>query len=152
MKTSLAMPIPVLLPAAEEQQVLLFLDDNPVPFARYAPPVKIDLDTTRLVDGPHSLRVVARSSSGVEGIQNISFIVRNGPAITVLGLQNEDIVSDVVPLTVTAYGSERTDSFVMKASETPQIIPAWVWATLLAFVGWGAYYLITSLVMPAPAT
>ena len=148
----LAMPTPALLPAAaaEDQQVLLFLDDNPVPFARYAPPVKIDLDTTRLVDGPHSLRVVARSSSGVEGVQNIAFTVRNGPAITVLGLSNDDIVSDVVPLTVTAYGSERADSFVIKASETPQIIPAWVWATLLAFVGWGAYYLITALALPMP--
>ena len=145
------MPIPALLLAAEDQQVLLFLDNNPVPFARYAPPVKIDLDTTRLVDGPHSLRVVARSSSGVEGVQTVAFTVRNGPAITVLGLSNDDIVSDVVPLTVTAYGSERTDSFVIKASETPQIIPAWVWATLLAFVGWGAYYFITALALPVPA-
>lgn len=147
------MPTPALLPATadDDQQVLLFLDDNPVPFARYAPPVKIDLDTTRLVDGPHSLRVVARSSSGVEGVQNIAFTVRNGPAITVLGLSNDDIVSDVVPLTVTAYGSERTDSFVIKASETPQIIPAWVWAALLAFVGWGAYYFMTALSLPVPA-
>lgn len=66
-------------------------------------------------------------------------------------MSNDDIVSDVVPLTVTAYGSERTDSFVIKASETPQIIPGWVWATLLAFVGWGAYYFMTALSLPVPA-
>jgi hypothetical protein len=135
--------------APEEQEVRLFLDDNPVPFACYAPPVKIDLDTTRLVDGPHELRVVARSSSGQEGVQRIPFIVRNGPAITVLGLSAHDTVSEVVPLTVTAYGSERTDSFVIKASETPQGVPAWVWAGILAFVGWGAYYLLTALAQPA---
>lgn len=136
------------LPPDDDQQVLLFLDDSPVPFARYAPPVKLDLDTTRLVDGPHELRVVARSSSGQEGVQRIPFVVRNGPAITVLGLRPDDIVSEVVPLTVTAYGSERTDSFVIKASETPQGIPAWVWAGIIAFLGWGAYYLFTALSIP----
>lgn len=132
----------------DEQQVLLFLDDAPEPFARYAPPVKLDLDTTRLVDGPHELRVVARSSNGQEGVQRIPFVVRNGPAITVLGLSPDDIVSDVLPLTVTAYGSERTDSFVIKASETPQGVPAWVWAGILVFLSWGAYYLVTALAVP----
>ncbi|MFC7671370.1 hypothetical protein ACFQT0_31155 [Hymenobacter humi] len=86
---------------------------------------------------PTSLRVVARSTSGVEGVQRISFVVRNGPAITVLGLSENDTVSDVVPLTVSAYGSERADSFVITASETPQGVPAWVWAGILAFMGWG---------------
>ena len=136
------------LPTDAEQQVLLFLDDQPEPFARYAPPVKLDLDTTRLVDGPHELRVVARSSSGQEGVQRIPFVVRNGPAITVLGLNPDDIVSDILPLTVTAYGSERTDSFVIKASETPQGVPAWVWAGILVFLSWGIYYLSTALAAP----
>ncbi|WP_210522082.1 hypothetical protein [Hymenobacter terricola] len=58
------------------------------------------------MDGPHELRVVARSSNGQEGVQRIPFVVRNGPAITVPGLSRDDIVSDVLPLTVTAYGSE----------------------------------------------
>ena len=87
------------------------------------------------------LRVVARSSSGQEDVQRIPFVVRNGPAITVLGLSPDDIVSDMLPLTVTAYGSERTYSFVIKASETPQSVPAWVWASMLVFLSWGAYYL-----------
>ncbi len=137
-----------MLTSDDSQLVLLFLDDNPVPFARYAPPVKIDLDTTKLVDGPHELRVVARSSSGVEGVQRIPFVVRNGPSITVLGLSKHDIVSDTVPLTVSAYGSERADSFVIAASETPQGVPAWVWAGILAFMGWGAYYLFTASTIP----
>lgn len=142
-------PDTVLPVAHHDQQVLLFLDDNPVPFASYAPPVKFDLDTTKLVDGPHELRVVARSSNGQEGVQHIPFVVRNGPAITVLGLRDHDTVSDIVPLTVSAYGSERTDSFVITASETPQGVPAWVWASVLVFIGWGAYYLLTALAQPA---
>lgn len=140
--------MPTLLATENDQQVLLFLDDNPVPFAHYAPPVKLDFDTTRLVDGPHELRVVARSSSGQEGVQRIPFVVRNGPAITVLGLSAHDIVSDVLPLTVTAYGSERPDSFVINASETPQGIPAWVWAGILVFLSWSIYYFSTALAVP----
>ena len=137
-----------MLTPDDSQLVLLFLDDNPVPFARYAPPVKIDLDTTKLVDGPHELRVVARSSSGVEGVKRIPFVVRNGPSITVLGLSSHDTVSETIPLTVSAYGSERADSFVIAASETPQGVPAWVWAGILAFLGWGAYYLFTAISLP----
>ena len=53
------------------------------------------------------------------GLELTFVTVRNGPAITVLGLSNDDIVSDVVPLTVTAYGSERTDSFVDQTTYSP---------------------------------
>ena len=65
------------------QKVVLFMDDNAVPFAEYTPPIKIDIDTTRLVDGEHVLKIVALSSDGKEGIQQIAFTVRNGPAISV---------------------------------------------------------------------
>jgi len=128
--------------------VTLFIDDDPVPFAAYAPPIKMDIDTSRLVDGIHSLRIVAVSSTGREGIQTIPFTVRNGPAISVIGLDPNDTVSDVIPITINAYGSERSDTFVITASETPKPIPAWVWATLIAFFGWAAYYLITSFLPP----
>ncbi|MBC8156529.1 MAG: cytochrome C, partial [Bacteroidetes bacterium] len=47
-----------------QQTIRLFIDDSPTPFGEYAPPVKIDLDTTRLVDGDHVMKVVARSSNG----------------------------------------------------------------------------------------
>ncbi len=133
--------------AKTSQLVTLFLDENPVPFAAYAPPIKLDIDTTRLTDGQHSLKIVARSSDGREGVQHICFTVRNGPAISVIGIAEGDTVSDVIPLTVNAYGSEQTDSFVVVASETPKAIPSWVWALVIAFLGWGAYYFYTSLVM-----
>ena len=126
-----------------QQTIRLFIDDSPVPFGEYAPPVKIDFDTTRLVDGDHVMKVVARSSNGKEGIRLIPFTVRNGPAISIIGLDEGDTVSDIIPVTVSAYGSEQTDAFVVTASETPKPIPAWVWATLIGFVGWGAYYMIS---------
>ena len=127
------------------QKVVLFMDDNMVPFAEYAPPIKIDIDTTRLVDGEHVLKVVALSSDGKEGIQQIAFTVRNGPAISVIGLQSGDTVSDVIPVTINAYGSETNESFVITASETPKPISAWVWSVVLVFIAWGSYYLISYL-------
>jgi hypothetical protein len=130
------------------QKVILFLDESTVPFAEYSPPVKIDLDTTKLVDGEHSMKIVAKSSNGKEGIQMIHFTVRNGPAISVLGLKNNDTVSDIIPITVNAYGSERSDSFVITASETPKPIPSWVWAGVITFLGWAAYYFITTWGLP----
>ena len=125
------------------QKVVLFMDDNAVPFAEYTPPIKIDIDTTRLVDGEHVLKIVALSSDGKEGIQQIAFTVRNGPAISVIGLQSGDTVSDVIPVTINAYGSETNESFVISASETPKPISAWVWSVVLVFIAWGAYYLIS---------
>ena len=129
----------------QRQKIVLFMDDNTAPFAEYAPPIKIDIDTTRLVDGEHVLKVVALSSDGKEGIQRIAFTVRNGPAISVIGLQPGDTVSDVIPVTINAYGSETNESFVISASETPKPISAWVWSVVLVFIAWGAYYLISYL-------
>ena len=129
-----------------QQTVRLFMDDSPAPFAEYAPPVKIDLDTTKLVDGDHVMRVVARSSDGKEGVRLIPFTVRNGPAISIIGLDEGDTVSDIIPVTVSAYGSEQSDAFVITASETPKPIPAWVWATLIVFLSWAAYYIFSYFV------
>lgn len=123
----------------------LFMDDNPVPFAEYIPPVRIDLDTTKLVDGEHILKVVARSSQGKEGVQRIPFTIRNGPAISVIGVQSGDTVSDVIPVIINAYGSESNDSFVITASETPKPISAWVWAVVLFFIAWASFYFISYL-------
>lgn len=125
--------------------VRVFLDDNPVPLAEYQPPVKMMLDTTKLTDGKHNLRVIARSTDGVEGIRDVPFIVRNGPAITVVGLRDNDIVDHHLPITINAYGSEREDMFIVTGSETPAAIPAWVWVLVIAFIAWGLFFLIRHL-------
>ncbi|MGB3345385.1 MAG: cytochrome C [Aequorivita sp.] len=127
----------------EDKRIIkVFLDDDPQPFASFAPPVKIVLDTTKIPDGKHKLRIVARSSNGVEGLREIPFVVRNGPAISVVGLKDNETVDTQVPLIINAYGSETKDLFVIKGSETPKAIPAWVWALVIAFIAYGLFYLI----------
>ncbi|QEC53167.1 hypothetical protein EDD80_104143 [Anseongella ginsenosidimutans] len=122
--------------------IKVFVDEDPEPFAEFSPPVKFLFDTTRLPDGLHMLKIVARSSRGKEGIRIIPFEVRNGPAISVVGLKENDVVDSRIPLTINAYGSERNDLFVVTGSETPKAIPAWVWTLLIIFIAWGIFYLI----------
>jgi hypothetical protein len=127
----------------EDNRIIkVFLDEDPKPFASFAPPVKIVLDTTKIPDGKHTLKIVAKSSNGIEGIREIPFVVRNGPSISIIGLKDNETVDTQVPLIINAYGSETKDFFVIKGSETPKAIPAWVWALLIGFFGFGLFYLI----------
>ena len=68
--------------------------------------------------------------------------MRNGPAISVVGIKDNETVDTQVPLIINAYGSETKDFFVIKGSETPKAIPAWVWALVVAFIAFGLFYLI----------
>jgi hypothetical protein len=122
--------------------IKVFLDEEPQPFAEFQPPVKFELDTTKIPDGRHSLKVVARSSRGIEGIKTIPFEVRNGPEISVVGLKPNEVVDTKVSITINAYGSETNDAFVIKGSETPKAIPAWVWALIISFIGFALFYFI----------
>lgn len=126
----------------DNRTVKVFLDGDPTPFAEFAPPVRFVFDTTKIPDGKHELKVVARSTNGNEGVRTIPFVVRNGPAISVVGLTENEVVNDLIPVTINAYGSERSDVFVVTGSETPKAIPAWVWAMIVAFVGFAVFYLI----------
>lgn len=127
----------------EENRIIkVFLDDDLQPFAEFQPPVKFELDTTKIPDGRHSLKIVARSSRGIEGIKTVPFEVRNGPEISVVGLKPNEVVDTKVSITINAYGSETNDSFVIKGSETPKAIPAWVWALLISFISFALFYFI----------
>lgn len=127
----------------EDKRIIkVFLDGEAHPFAEFAPPVKFVLDTTKIPDGKHSLKVVARSSKGVEGVKTIPFEVRNGPDISVVGLKENEVVDTQIPITINAYGSETNDEFIIRGSETPKAIPAWVWALLISFVGFAFFYFI----------
>ncbi|SRX55123.1 cytochrome C [Aequorivita sp. CIP111184] len=127
----------------EDNRIIkVFLDEDPKPFASFAPPVKVVLDTTKISDGKHTLKIVAKSSNGIEGIREVPFVVRNGPSISIVGLKDNETVDTQVPLIINAYGSETKDFFVIKGSETPKAIPAWVWALLIAFFAFGLFYLI----------
>jgi len=127
----------------EDKRIIkVFLDAEQRPFAEFAPPVKFVLDTTKIPDGKHQLKIVAKSSKGVEGVKTIPFEVRNGPEISVVGLKENEVVDTQIPITINAYGSETNDEFIIKGSETPKAIPAWVWALLISFVGFAFFYII----------
>lgn len=122
--------------------IKIFLDDEKRPFSEFHSPVKFVLDTTKIPDGKHRLKIVAKSSNNVEGIKEIPFEVRNGPEIAVVGLKPGEVVDNQVAITLNAYGSERKDEFVVTGSETPKGIPAWVWALMIAFIGFALFYFI----------
>lgn len=126
----------------DNRVIKVFLDDETRPFAEFAPPVKFVLDSTKIPDGKHQLKIVAKSSSGVEGIRILPFEVRNGPEISVVGLNDNEIIDTQNTITINAYGSETNDSFVIRGSETPKAIPAWVWMLVIAFIAFGIFYLV----------
>jgi hypothetical protein len=45
---------------------------------------------------------------------------------------------------INAYGKGDQKRFLIDGSETPRSIPSWLWALIILFFGWSAYYLITS--------
>ncbi len=128
-------------------EVLIFMDDNTTPMAQLKTPVNFELDTRKLVDGKHTLRIVSKDVTGKEGVRFIPFEVRNGPAISVEGISKNAIVDGVVPIMVSAYSKGSTEKFHIVGSETPQSIPTWIWILLILFVGWGLYYLISYITM-----
>lgn len=123
--------------------VVLFIDEEPQPIAVLAAPVQFDLDTRKLTDGEHVLKIVSKSPSGREGIRMLRFSVRNGPAITVEGLKDDDVIDGILPIMVNAYDKGDQKKFIIVGSETPHSVPSWLWILIFAFFGWAAYYAIT---------
>lgn len=126
----------------ESSSILLFIDDETTPIALLEAPANFEMDTRKLVDGKHTLKVVSRDVTGKEGIRLIPFEVRNGPSINIEGLKENAIVDGVVPLMVNAYSKGNTERFYITGSETPKSIPTWIWILLILFVGWGLFYLL----------
>ena len=128
----------------DQSKITLFVDDEPQPIAELLAPVQFELDTRKLTDGEHTLKLVSKSPTGREGIRKIKFIVRNGPAISIEGLSENSVVDGTVPLMINAYDKGNQQQFIIEGSETPQSIPSWLWVILIAFFGWAIYYLITN--------
>lgn len=129
----------------EKSQVIIFLDEEVQPIASFASPVNFELDTRKLVDGNHVLRIISKDPNGVEGIRKIPFVVRNGPDITIEGIQENAVVDGVIPIMVSAYGKGDQKVFLIEGSETPRSIPGWIWIIHILFGGWAIYYLVTQL-------
>ena len=128
-----------------QSSILLFIDDDPRPIADFISPVNFELDTTKLVDGKHTLKIVSRDPDGKEGIRLIPFEVQNGPAIAIEGIKENAIVDGTIPLMINAYGKGNAKDFHIVGSESPRSIPSWVWIIIIGFFGWAMYYLITYL-------
>lgn len=119
----------------------VYLDEQEEPIVSYRPPVRFELDTTQLEDGPHKLRVVASDATGHEGVRTISFEVRNGPGIDVEGIQENDTLEGKVPILLNAYGGAKEPFWEPSRAETPAPVPTWAWVLLLVVVAWSAFYI-----------
>lgn len=128
----------------EKSKVLLFVDDDLQPVVEIYTPVQFELDTRKLTDGEHTLKLVSKSTTGREGIRKIKFIVRNGPDIAIEGLAENQVVDGTIPLMINAYDKGNQKKFIIEGSETPQSIPNWLWIIVIGFFGWAAYYMITN--------
>lgn len=120
--------------------VKVYLDDEVQPFAEFAPPVQFVLDTTKIPDGEHKLKIIANSSNNVEGVRIIPFKVQNGPEISVEGLDDNETINTQTAVVINAYGSETNDRFIIRGSENTKPIPAWIWAMCIAILAFGLYY------------
>ena len=129
----------------DKSTILIFLDEEPNPIAEFISPVNFELDTRKMVDGKHTLKIVSRDPTGKEGLRIVPFEVRNGPSIAIEGIKENSVVDGVLPLMINAYGKGDQKTFLIEGSETPQSIPSWVWILIIGFAGWVLYYLITYL-------
>ncbi|MGG5508254.1 MULTISPECIES: cytochrome C [unclassified Myroides] len=125
----------------QKNKVFLFMDEEEKPLAVLETPVRFELDTERLSDGVHVLKIVSQGGEGKEGIRLIPFTVKNGPSIEVEGIKEHAIVDGTVNIMINAYGKANPKTFLITGSETPQSIPYWVWITIIVVVAWGMYYM-----------
>lgn len=128
----------------DKSKIILFVDDDSQPIAELITPVEFELDTRKLTDGEHTLKIISKSPAGREGIRKINFIVRNGPSISIEGIGEKSVVDGTVHLMINAYDKGNHKKFIIEGSETPQSIPSWLWILLVAFLGWATYYMITN--------
>ena len=131
-----------------QSTVIIFLDEETKPFGEFKAPINFELDTRKLVDGQHTLKIVSKDPLGKEGIRIIPFTVRNGPAVSIEGLSENEVVDGVIPIMINAYGKGDQKRFLIEGSETPHSMPAWLWAVVIGFVGWAIYYAVTALKTP----
>lgn len=129
----------------DKSSILIFIDEEQQPLGSFRSPINFELDTRKLVDGEHYLRIVSKDPSGREGIRKIKFIVRNGPDISIEGLSENAVVDGVIPIMISAYGKGDQKLFLIEGSETPRSVPSWVWLLHIIFGGWAIYYLVTNL-------
>ena len=129
----------------DKSTIFIFMDNEQKPVATFVSPVHFELDTRKLVDGNHTLKIISKDPTGKEGVRLVPFEVRNGPAIDIEGIKENAVVDGILPLMINAYGKGDQKKFLIEGSETPQSIPSWVWILIIGIVGWIAFYFIRYL-------
>lgn len=131
----------------KQSRVRVFLDDDAQAFIDGTLPADIMLDTRALADGPHTLTIRAEGESGSVGVEEIPFIVRNGPGIVVSGLRAESIQRGTLRFSVNAFSFE--DAFEPGRAEARTSIPVWVWVMSLFVISWAVWYAARMWDVPA---
>ncbi len=104
-------------------QMQLYLDEDTSPFKVVKNGEEFDFDTTGLADGVHKLRIVTVEAEKVTGQRIMTFTVRNGPGIAVVGLGPGDEVRGTLKLLVNASEAGIEGKFDPLAMETHRGIP-----------------------------
>lgn len=129
-----------------EPRIRIYLDDQTVPIAEHAPPATVSIDTRKLPDGEHRLRIEAQDSTGAIGWHTVPFTVRNGPGITVSGIREGAVVHGAINVHVNAFGAE--EPFEPQRAESRTPTPVWMWVLLLVIVAWAAWYVVMQWTPP----
>ncbi len=135
--------------ATPRDRIDIFLDDATEPLLSTTPPLSFELDSSRLDDGPHVLRVEAYDSHGVKGVRTIDFSVRNGPGIAVSGIRQNDVLEGTIPVIVNSYGGTSAIHWEPSQAETPAPPPTWAWVLLILVTAFGLFYGIQQWSPPA---
>jgi len=124
--------------AHEPVSISVFLDDGAEPISVHRPPARVSIDTTKLHDCEHVLRIEAVDAIGNAGLRRMTFTVANGPGITVTGLRHGARIRGAIDIEVNAFGA--TEPFDPERAESWGPIPVWTWVLFAVIVAWAAWY------------
>jgi len=130
-------------------KIEVYLDGNSEPIKVLIPPEKFSYDSAGLSDGNHVLTFKSIELDGrIVSQRTIPFVVQNGPAISVYGIEEDETVSGNLELIVNSYSSEIGDEFEPHSIESPTPIPTWTWILNLLIVTACAGFLAFSMSRP----
>ena len=127
-----------------QMRIKVYLDNGAAPIAELADATqRFEIDTTKLADGVHKLRLEAIEDGRVTGVREIPFNVRNGPGISVAGLTDGDEVAGKLRVAATASAAGINHRLDVHALELHRGLPFWIGAFAVGIVLAVAAYLVT---------
>lgn len=122
--------------------IKVYIDDSDEALAIGNAPNKLEIDTTSLSDGNHTLRIVATDTDGASNEKLINFTVRNGPYIAVDGIKSGETFSGNIDVILDAYDTNNTRIFTPNTAEIPRGIPFWFWGIAIAVLAFAILYAV----------